>query len=133
MFHAYIIPIATYFIYILYGFYAFSVTNLLTRCHSASSLFSSIFGFKKAVKEIFSELHETKAKVPIFLGRIQNTEEETEGGHEAATPGGGAAPPWPRHHVVWAPRGSTYFALSPTNTPRRKNPKYSIKIPRNIP
>ena len=92
MFHAYILPIATCFIYTLYGFYAFSGTNLLTRCHSASSLFSAVFGFRKAVKEIFSELHETKAKTPIFPGSIQNTEEDTEEGHEAATPVGGAAP-----------------------------------------
>ena len=66
MFHAYIIPIATCFIYTSYVFYAFSGTNLLKRCHSASSLFSAIFGFRKAVKEIFSELHETKANIPII-------------------------------------------------------------------
>ena len=92
MFHAYIIPIATCFIYTLYGFYAFSGTNLLTRCHSASSLFSAVFGFRKAVKEIFSELDEFNTKVPIFHGRFQNTEGDTEEGHEAATPVGGAAP-----------------------------------------
>ena len=92
MFHAYIIPIATCFIYTLYGFYAFSGTNLLTRCHSASSLFSAVFGFRKAVKEIFSELHETKVNIPIFPGSIQNAEENTEEGHEAATPNGGATP-----------------------------------------
>ena len=92
MFHAYIIPIATCFIYTLYGFYPFSETNLLTRCHGASSLFSVVFGFRKAVKEIFSELHETKANTPIFPGSIQNTKEDTEESHEAASPGGGAAP-----------------------------------------
>ena len=85
-------PLATCFIYTFISFYAFSGTNLLTRCHSASSLFSAVFGFRKAVKEIFSELDESKAKVPIFLGSFQNTEEETERGHEAATPCGGAAP-----------------------------------------
>ena len=37
-------------------FYASSRTNLLTRCHSASSLFSAVFGFKKVRNEIFSEL-----------------------------------------------------------------------------
>ena len=63
----------------------------VTRCHSVSSLFSAVFGFRKAVKEIFSELHETKANTPIFPGSIQNTEEDTEEGHEAATPVGGAA------------------------------------------
>ena len=31
-------------------------------------MFSAIFGFRKASKEIFSELDRTKAKVPIFPG-----------------------------------------------------------------
>ena len=31
-------------------------------------------------------------------------------------------PPWPREEVVWGPRSSTAFALSPTNTPSTKNP-----------
>ena len=87
-----ILPIATCFIYNLYGFYAFSGTNLLTRCHSASSLFSAVVCFRKAVKEILSELGETKANIPIFPGSIQNTEEDTEEGHEVASPGGGATP-----------------------------------------
>ena len=30
--------------------------------------------------------------------------------------------PWPREDQVWAPRGATDFALSPTNTPQTKNP-----------
>jgi hypothetical protein len=32
----------------LHGFYAFFETNLLTRCHSASSLFSAVFVFQKS-------------------------------------------------------------------------------------
>jgi hypothetical protein len=35
------------FFYTSWHFYAFSWTNLLTRCHSASSLFSAIFVFQK--------------------------------------------------------------------------------------
>ena len=92
MFHAYIMPIATCFIYTFISFYAFSGTNLLTRCHSASSLFSAVFGFRKVVKEIFSELHETKTQVPIFPYTFQKSEEETKEGTEAPTSCGGAAP-----------------------------------------
>ena len=40
-------------------------TNLLTSCHSASCLFSAVFGSRKASKEIFSELDRTKAQVNI--------------------------------------------------------------------
>ena len=119
MFHAYIIPLATCFIYTFISFYAFSGTNLLTRCHSASCLFSAVFGFRKVVKEIFSELDKRNVKVPIFLGRFQNTEEETEEDPEGPTPPPGAAPLLPREDRVWGPRASTAFALSPTYTPQK--------------
>ena len=118
MFHAYIMPIATCFIYTFISFYAFSGTNLLTRCHSASCLFSAVFGFRKVVKEIFSELDKRNVKVLIFLGRFQNTEEDTEESPEGPTPGPGEGPPWPREHQVWGPRASAAFALSPTYTPQ---------------
>jgi hypothetical protein len=41
------------------------LTNLLTRCHSASSYFLLVFYFRFLLKEIFSD--ETKAEVPIYL------------------------------------------------------------------
>src|SRR4051812_18079553 len=44
----------------------FSGTNLLTSCHSASCLFSTVFGSRKASKEIFSELDGTNVKVNNF-------------------------------------------------------------------
>ncbi len=47
-------------------FYTLSGTNLLTRFHSASCLFSSVFGSRKGTKSIFSELDRTKAKVNIL-------------------------------------------------------------------
>jgi hypothetical protein len=48
MLHACFTPIALYFVYTSWHFYAFSGTNLLTRCHSASSLFSAVFVFQKS-------------------------------------------------------------------------------------
>jgi hypothetical protein len=42
--------------------------------------------FRKATQEIFSELDETKAETPIFLGRRTKTEQEPEGGQGSATP-----------------------------------------------
>ena len=81
------------FIYTFISFYAFSGTNLLTRCHSASSLFSAVFGFRKPLKEIFSKLDEINTKVPIFHGRFQNTEEDTEEDPEGPTPPPSAGPP----------------------------------------
>jgi hypothetical protein len=62
-------PIALCFVYTLLHFYAFSGTNLLPRCHSASSCFLMFLCFRKVTQEIFSELDETKAKVLIYLTR----------------------------------------------------------------
>ena len=123
MFHAYIIPIATCFIYTSYHFYAFSGTNLLTRCHSASSLFSAVFGFRKLLLEIFSELHETKGQVPIFPTRTRSLKERRRGA--TRWPNHLAARQWAQSRlpVVWAPRGSADIAPSPIYSPRRENPK----------
>jgi hypothetical protein len=92
MLHACFAPIAVCFIYTLWRFYAFSETNLLTRCHSASSLFSAIFCFRKATQEIFLELDETKPEPPIFPRHETKSEGESEEGQGSATPRGGASP-----------------------------------------
>ena len=82
-------------------------TNLLTRCHSVSSLFSAVFGSRKVLLRIFSELHETKGHVPIFPTRTRSPKEKRRGArrwpnHMAARQGVG-----PRLCVVWPPPGSS--------------------------
>ena len=62
-------------------------------------LFSAVFGSRKAVRAIFSELDEINAKHPIFSGSIQNTEGESEESQGATTRVGRAghtlvAPAW---------------------------------------
>src|SRR5215216_4640350 len=47
MFHACLVSTLLCFVYTLRCFYMFSGTNLLTRCHSVSCLFSSVFGSRK--------------------------------------------------------------------------------------
>jgi hypothetical protein len=93
--HACFYTICLVFHYTSWHFYAFSGTNLLTRCHSVSSLFSAVLVFQKITQEIFSELDETKAEHPEIYRSFQRTKEEAEKGHRAATPLGGAAYPWP--------------------------------------
>jgi hypothetical protein len=68
-------PFALCFVYTALHFYAFSGTNVLTRCHSASSQFSVVLCFRKVTQEIFSELYETKAKVPNYLARRRSPKE----------------------------------------------------------
>jgi hypothetical protein len=48
-------------------------------------LFFAILYFRKVIQEIFSELDETKAKVPIYLMKTE-FQGETEEGQEAAAP-----------------------------------------------
>jgi hypothetical protein len=74
------------FCYTSWHFYEFSGTNLLMRCHSASSLFSAVLCFRKVTHEILSELYETKAEPPNIYRSFEKTEEKTEGGHGLATP-----------------------------------------------
>jgi hypothetical protein len=113
-------------------FYAFSRTNLLTRCHSASSLFSFIFVFQKSYKEIFSALNETKAEVPIFSNTRWSPKQRRRGArgqphHRVARPA-----PGPRHQVVGPPGPPPDAALPTIYSPRRENLKDPINFPRNI-
>jgi hypothetical protein len=105
MLHVCFTPYASCFVYTSWRFYAISGTNLLTRCHSASSLFSVVLCFRKATQEIFSELDKPKTETPIFPGRRTWTERELEGGQRAASQWGGAPPSWPRPGVVIPPGG----------------------------
>jgi hypothetical protein len=66
MLHACLCTICFVVCYTSWHFYAFSGTNLLTRCHSASSLFSAVFVFQKSYIENIIGIGQNKAKVPIF-------------------------------------------------------------------
>jgi hypothetical protein len=132
MLHACFTPIALCFVYTLWHFYAFSGTNLLTRCHSASSCFLLFLCFRKVTQDIFSELDKTKAKVPIYLTRRRSPKERRRGAigrphHRVAW-----ATPWPRHQVVWTPDPPPDIALPPINSLQRENPKETNTFPRNI-
>jgi hypothetical protein len=129
MLHACFYTICLVFCYTSWHFYVFSGTNLLTRCHSASSLFSAIFVFQKVTQEIFSELDETKAERPEIYQSFQRTEEEMEKGHRAATPPGARPAPGPCQPMVRAPWPTSGTAPSPIKTPRREKPKYPITFP----
>jgi hypothetical protein len=123
MFYAYFIPIALCFVYTLCHFYAFSRTNLLTRCHSISSCFLLFLYFKKILEEIFSELDKTKAEVLIYLTRRQCPKETRSQArrrphHRVAWP-----TPWLRQALVWAPRPPSDITLLPINSLHRENPK----------
>jgi hypothetical protein len=95
-------------------------------------LFSAVLYFRKVTQEIFSELDETKAKVPIYLTRRQSPKERRRRArrrphHSVARP-----TPWPHRALVWAPRPPSDIALPPINSLRHKNPILQNIHPRNI-
>jgi hypothetical protein len=88
--------------------------------------------FKKATQEIFSELDETKAKIPIFPDTRWSPKQRRRGNR--GQPHHGVAPPapGPRHQVVGPPSPPPDAALPPIYSPRRENLNALINFPRNI-
>jgi hypothetical protein len=67
-------------------FYAFSRSNILTRCHSASSLFSAIFVFQKSYTGNILEIRQNKSQSSYFSQYETKSKAETEGDQGPATP-----------------------------------------------
>jgi hypothetical protein len=132
MLHTCFTPIALCFVYTSWHFYAFSGTNLLTRCHSASSCFLLFLWFRKVTQEIFSELDETKPKVLIFSDTRRSPKQRRR--RARRQPHHLVAPPlWPCQGVVWAPWPPSDITLSPIKSIRCKNPKSISVHPRKVP
>src|SRR3954468_12526322 len=94
MLHACFICIPTCFMCTLIQYLALLGTNLLTRCHSASSCFLLFLYFRKVVQEIFSELMGQIASI-IKARNEDCARRRPEGGCQVARPHPGAARPWP--------------------------------------
>jgi hypothetical protein len=128
MLYACLYTICFVFCYTSWHFYTFYGTNLLTRCHSASSCFLLFLCFRKVTQEIFSELDETKDKVPIFSDTRQSPKHRRRGArgrphHPLTRPR-----PGPRRGMVWAPGPLPGIAPPPIYSPRRENPKDLINF-----
>jgi hypothetical protein len=67
MLHACLCTICFVFCYTSWRFYAFSETNLLTRCHSASSLFSDVFVFQKSYTRNILGIRRNKSRSSYFF------------------------------------------------------------------
>jgi hypothetical protein len=132
MLHACLYAICFVFCYTSWRFYAFSGTNLLTRYHSASSLFFAVFVFQKSYTGNILEIRQNKSQTSYFYQSFAKTEDETEGGQRLATPQGARLSPWPRPPMVSPPGPPPNDAPSPIKTPHREKPKGQIAFPRNI-
>jgi hypothetical protein len=132
MLYACLYAICFDFCYTLWRFYAFSGTKLLTRCHSASSLFSAIFVFPKSYTRNIFGIGWNKSRTSYFYQSFAKTEDETEGGQDPGSSQGGAAQSWPRRPMVRPVGPTSNDALSPISSPQREKPKGLISFPRNI-
>jgi hypothetical protein len=132
MLHACLYTICFVFCYTSWYFKAFSGTNLLTRCHSASFLFLLFLCFRKATQEIFLELDETKAEVPKYLTRRRSPKMRQRGPRGSPHPRVVRPWPWPRHEGVNRPGPPPDDALSPISSPRREKPRGQISFPWNM-
>jgi hypothetical protein len=132
MFHACLYTICFVFYYISWPFYAFSRTNLLTKCHSASSLFSAVFVFQKSYTGNIIEIGRNKSRSSYFSRSKTESKAETEGDPGRTHHRVARASPWPRYQVVGSPSPPPDAALPPIYSPRWENPKGPINFPQNI-
>jgi hypothetical protein len=132
MLHACLCTICFVFCYTSWHFYAFSRTNLLTRCHSASSLFSVVFVFQKSYTGNILGIGRNKSRSSYFSLYETESKAETEGGQRTATPPMTRATPGhardrcgPLVHLLTSPFG--LYIILDDKTLRRP-----INFPKNI-
>jgi hypothetical protein len=124
MLHACLCTICFVFCYILWRFYAFSGTNLLTRCDSASSLFSAIFVFQKIYTGNILGIGRNDARTSYF-SRMQDEDRRRAGGGAGTHHTRGWNAPPLGHAMGWC--GTPGRPLTPPlrlfKTLRCRNPK----------
>src|SRR3954454_19205386 len=117
MLHACFVCIPTCFMCTLIQYLAFSGTNLLIRCQSASSCFLLFLYFRKVLHEIFSELHGTKTQCLIIPSRSHSQKGRRSGATGRPDTKPARALGWPRRACVWAPMAASDSASSPIYSP----------------
>jgi hypothetical protein len=88
--------------------------------------------FKKVTQEIFSELDETKAELPIFTKALRRPKMRQRRARGQPHHRGARLSPWPCPPMVRPPGPPPDDAPSPIKSPRREKPKGQIASPRNI-
>jgi hypothetical protein len=117
------------FRYTSWCFYAFSGTNLLTRCHSASSLFSAVFVSEKLHRKYSQNWTKQKPNIQKFTEASRVPKRRWSGATSRPHNRAARPRPWPCPLCVRLPRSTSDDAPSPIKTPRREKPKYPINFP----
>jgi hypothetical protein len=130
MLHACFYTICLVFRYTSWHFYAFSRTSLLTRCHSASSLFFAVFGVSEKFNRKYSR-NWTKQKPDLLLFNEASRRPKRRWMGATGQPHNRAAPPspWSCPLCVRPPWSTSDAASSPIKTPRQEKPKHPINFP----
>src|SRR5215218_5422347 len=107
MFHATFMMILTCFIHIICHIYAFSGTNLLTRCRRVSCCFLLFLVSEILVRKYSRNRTKSRPRFLFFHGASRRPKESRSGAtrawhHRPARPEGG-----PRRPMVWAPRAAS--------------------------
>ena len=133
MFHASFMTILTCFIYTLYHLYAFSGTNLLTRCRRASCCFL-LFLVSEILQRKYSRNWTKLTPRVLFFHEASRRPKGLRSGAtrwrhtKAARPRGG-----PRRPGVWAPRVAPKPTLPPIKSLRREYPCTESHDTENLP
>jgi hypothetical protein len=128
MLHACLYTICFVFCYTSWHFYAFSRTNLSTRCHSASSLFSTIFVFQKSYTGNILKIGRNKSQSSYFSRHETEPKQRRRGARGQPHHAMARATPWPHWAMVWALGPAPDVALPPIYSPRRENLKGLINF-----
>jgi hypothetical protein len=121
------------FCYTLWHFYAFSGTNLLTSCHSASSLFFCYFCVSEVIHRKYSRNLTKQVPEVLFYPEASRDPKRSRKGATRAPHTRPAQPgPGPRQLGVRPPGSTSDIAPSPIKTPRWKKPKYPITFLEHI-
>jgi hypothetical protein len=95
MLHACFHTICLVFRYTSWHFYAFSGPNLLTRCHSASSLFSVVFVFQKSYTGNILRIGRNKSRTSRNLPKLPENRKGDGWGPQGTHTIGRHGLPWP--------------------------------------
>src|SRR5215213_6625383 len=129
MFHATLLMIPTCFMHIICRIYAFSGTNLLTRCRRASCCFLLFLVSEILVRKYSRNWTKSTPRV-LFLREASRRPKRSRSGatrgrhHRAARPR-----PWSRRPMVWGPRVAPprcpfAYLKPPSRKPQYREPRY---------
>jgi hypothetical protein len=134
MLHACLCTICFVFCYTSWRFYVFSGTNLLMRCHSASSMcFCWFCVLEKSHRKYSQNWTKQSSNLLFFPDARRRLKESRRRARDPPHQGVARVDPWARHPMVWSPWSTSDTALPPISSLRHENPKSFRNFPEVVP